>query len=64
MSPARVSSWEAHIKLRTNDLVEVRKEWNIIRDGRRKLQKQLAERLIQAASVRIPRVGCGFYDIK
>ena len=67
MTATRISSWGSSYKITrecANDLVGVRKEWNIIRDGRRKLQKQLVERLIQGANVRIPRVSCGFYEIE
>ena len=45
------------------DCAEIRAEWNVIRDGRRKLQKERAEKLVVDAGINIPRAGCGFQEL-
>ena len=47
--------------MRATDSDHVREEWRVIRDGRRRLQR---EQLITKGNVQIPRKGCGFNEIE
>ena len=40
----------------------MRKEWRVISDGRRKLQKERVEKLVSDAGVILPLQGCGFRE--
>ena len=55
---------ETYIKLWANETDEARKEWGVVRDGRRKLQRERAEKLMQDANVCIPPMGAGFSEIE
>ena len=50
----------AHLGFKTNKCTATRKEWRVISDGRRKLQKERAEKLVADAGVILPLQGCGF----
>ena len=52
-----------YVARKAQDCAETRAEWNVIRDGRRKLQKERAEKLVADAGVNIPRAGCGFEEL-
>ena len=52
-----------YVEFKAQDCAETRAEWKVIRNGRRKMQKKRAERLVTDAGVNIPRVGCGFEEL-
>ena len=52
-----------HLILKTQDCGATRKEWQIIRDSRRKLQKERTEKLVNDTGVFLPYDGCGFREL-
>ena len=48
---------------KAQNCTETRAKWIVIRDGRRKMQKEHAGRLVADAGVNIPRDGCGFEEL-
>ena len=53
----------AHLAFNTNKCAAMRKEWRVISDGRRKLQKERAEKLVADAGVILPLQECGFREL-
>ena len=53
----------AQLTLKTQACAATRKECQIIRDSRRKLQKERAEKLVNDAGVFLPYDGCGFREL-
>ena len=53
----------AHLGFKTNKCAAKRKEWRVICDGRPKLQKERAEKLVADAGVILPLQGCGFREL-
>ena len=52
-----------HLTLKTQGCAATHKEWQIIRESRRKLQKERAEKLVNDADVFLPYDGCGFREL-
>ena len=67
-SQARIQRWfrdqvavgMVYVACKAQDCTETGAKWLVIRDGRRKMQKEHAERLVADAGVNIPRDGCSF----
>ena len=53
----------AHLAFKTNKCDATRKEWRVISNGRRKLQKERAEKLVAEAGIILPLQGCGFREL-
>ena len=52
-----------YVACKAQDCTATRAKWLMIRDGRRKLQKEHAVRLAADAGVNIPTDGCGFEEL-
>lgn len=50
--------------MKQNDTEEARKQWGIIRDGRRPLRKNLAKKLVRESRVIIPPGGRGYRELE
>ena len=60
MLPRALAVGMVCVACKAQDCTETRAKWLVIHDGRRKMQKEHAERLVADAGVNIPRDGCGF----
>ena len=61
--PRALAVGMVYVAYKAQDCTETRAKWLVIRDGRRKMQKEHAERLVADAGVNIPRDGCGFEEL-
>ena len=61
--PRALAVGMVYVACKAQDCTETRAKWLVICDGRRKMQKEHAERLVADAGVNIPSNGCSFEEL-